>query len=619
MAQLMAASKTTRRTREWIKEGFSFWHDFRVEYNEAHDFYAGVQWDPADIERLKKRKRPYITINKIRPLVHLLSGFQRLNRYEPDFKPRTADDLELCKIRKGITKYIFDRTRYNAVESRVFMDGVIGGLAWAHVGWEWNFSRLKGEISISRVSPLDILLDPDCLDKDLKDALWLCRLRWVSKQRLISTYPEYKQEIEAIMRAYDEDEDTIASEIIGGEPVWYDKEKRQIRVVETWYKKVVRVRFLKLPDGSWVEASKLRGVTRFVEEAIRPVEKMYVCIQAGELELEHTQSPYEHNNFPYVPYVAMYAPDGRMPQGLVADLKDIQREINKRRSQTMHIVNSMANGGWKVRTGSMLADQLANLKQRGADPDVVIEYTGEAPQEIQPKTMPVAVIEAEKSSKEDIMEASGINESLLGQQIPSSSSGRAIELQQRQSVTQIEIMFDNLREFKYQVLCLLWGDGDSIGLVQQYYNEEKTFRITSDQGKDEFVTVNQEMVTPWGMMRAFDITSSDFDVVISEMPATATQRMSQFYALVEMVKSGAFQGIPIADIIVEASDLPQKDMISERIRQAMAAAQQQAAQQAQMQQVAALAKAASLAQRAKPPGVRPERVSQPEGLMRRPA
>ncbi|MBQ6297012.1 MAG: hypothetical protein IJK81_04880 [Selenomonadaceae bacterium] len=54
-----------------------------------------------------------------------MSGYQRLNRYDIDFLGRTFDDMELCQVRSGMTKYITDRSDYDAVKSQIFLGAVV--------------------------------------------------------------------------------------------------------------------------------------------------------------------------------------------------------------------------------------------------------------------------------------------------------------------------------------------------------------------------------------------------------------------------------------------------------------------------------------------------------------
>ena len=66
--------------REWFREAVDAANDWRQEAQEDYDFVAGKQWSEADKQQLAESGRPAITINRIKPLINVLSGYQRLNR-----------------------------------------------------------------------------------------------------------------------------------------------------------------------------------------------------------------------------------------------------------------------------------------------------------------------------------------------------------------------------------------------------------------------------------------------------------------------------------------------------------------------------------------------------------
>ena len=130
--------------RHWFREAVDKADIWRQEAEQDYDFVAGKQWTDEDKRALEDSGRPAITINRIKPLINVLSGYQRLNRYDIDFLPRTSDDIDICAIRKGITKYVLDRSDYDSEESQAFEDAVIGGLGWLEAGYEFNEERTDG-------------------------------------------------------------------------------------------------------------------------------------------------------------------------------------------------------------------------------------------------------------------------------------------------------------------------------------------------------------------------------------------------------------------------------------------------------------------------------------------
>ena len=130
---MLAPNDELRRFREWFRASVDKWEDWRDAAAEDFEFVSGKQWRGKDKRVLEDSGRPAITINKIKPLVNVLSGYQRLNRYDINFLPRTNDDMDLCQVRQGITKYVMDRCDYEYQESATFLDGAIGGIGWFEV------------------------------------------------------------------------------------------------------------------------------------------------------------------------------------------------------------------------------------------------------------------------------------------------------------------------------------------------------------------------------------------------------------------------------------------------------------------------------------------------------
>jgi hypothetical protein len=185
----------------------------------------------------------------------------------------------------------------------------------------------------------------------------------------------------------------------------------------------------------------------------------------------------------------------------------------------------------------------------------------------------------------DLPAISGINEALMGTDISNLQSGRAIELKQKQAITHIALLFDNLRFAKERIAYLLWGRRGAKGIVPQFYTEEKTFRITGANGQQEFVTINQQVQSVDGNNHIIrqtlnDLTVGEFDIVISDTPATATQRTAQFWSLVDACGKLGIQGNSVMDILLDLSDIPQKEEIKRRLQE-----QQQQQAQAQQQQM----------------------------------
>ena len=554
--------------------------DWRDEAKEDVEFYYGKQWSDSDRLAMNEVGRPIITINRIKPLINLLSGYQRLNRYEPEFLPRTKSDMELCNVRKGVTKYILDSCDYVSVESQVFLDGCITGRGWLEVTYDWDYSALDGDINVKRVSPFDVYVDPESVKPDYSDAKFIFKAKWADKEELKAVYPEHADFIEFQSTEYDRTEDI---EFVGLEPLWYQRDTNRVRVVERWGKKTEPQTYYLLHDGQLIPRQQINAVSmlQIKKPVTLPTTKVYVSVFIGELLLEEKESPYEHGEFPIVPYLAYFLGENDIPAGVVRDIKDVQREVNKRRSQSLHILGTQANSGWMYEQGALTAQQKTQLSKFGATPGAQLEVTALSQiQRINPPNPPVGIMQAEQAAVQDIRDISGINEGMLGTDIAQSTSGRAIELRQRQAVTHIGALFDNLRRTKQKMLFLMWGKRGKKGVIQQYFNEQKTFRIIGENGQTEFIEVNKPVVVNDPLMGAIqqtlnDLSAGEFDIVVSDTPSTSTQRQAQFWALTDAISKLGIPGDMVFDIIIDLSDIPQKEEIKKRWTERQQAQSQQ--------------------------------------------
>ena len=95
---LVADSSKLAKYKRWFTEAVEGQQKWRAIALEDRDFYAGKQWKNEDKKELENAKRPAMTINRIKPLINVLCGYQRLNRYDIEFLPRTNDDDEQAQI-----------------------------------------------------------------------------------------------------------------------------------------------------------------------------------------------------------------------------------------------------------------------------------------------------------------------------------------------------------------------------------------------------------------------------------------------------------------------------------------------------------------------------------------
>lgn len=483
--------------RSNVRKALQLTSEWRKTAKEDYDFVRGKQWTDADLKVMKQKSRPAITINRIRPVVNLLSGYAAQNETEPDFLPRSEEDDRVARVAKGITKYTFDKTNYQSVKKKAFKDAVICGVGNYWVSYEFDYASMDGRIQIKNVSPFDVFVDPECKEDDLSDAFYCGRYSWESPEKLKQVYSDKADEITMLAHKYDDSE----LETVNTEPLWYSRDLKKLRVVQYWYKEYTRKKVFSA-DGMIIDESQPDLYSAFLMSGTEPEEIPVTQIRyatfCGDVLLEEGKSPYKHNQFPLVRqycYLSGYGEDlddGLEPAGIVRDLKDAQRELNKNRSQRMHIVNQQSLGV-RFWTGPQFDEkekrEIQNLSTTpGAN---IFLKPGVTFTDGLPSAQSVNNIELENRSSSDFYTISGITPESLSGSI-GAMSGKAIDLRQSVTTVQTAEIFDKAKEAELQIVQLLWGDMNAPGLIPQFYNKNKVMRILGEDGKKSLCRYSQD-------------------------------------------------------------------------------------------------------------------------------
>ena len=263
---------------------------------------------------------------------------------------------------------------------------------------------------------------------------------------------------------------------------------------------------------------------------------------------------------------------------MVRNLLSPQEQLNKIASQELHIVNTTANSGWMVESGSLVGLSADDLEEHGAETGLVLEYNrgSTPPVKIQPNSIPTGLDRISQKAAANIKAISGINDSMLGSD-SAEVSGIAIRAKQNRGVIMIQVPLDNLRKARQYLAESI------LHCIQRFYTEERVIQVTNE---DDPLKPREEMVinqpTPEGRI-INDLTLGEYDVIISTAPARDSFDEVQFAEALNLRQVGV--SIP-DDAIIEYSHLARKGELAKRIRmltgveqspeqQEMAAAQQQ--------------------------------------------
>ena len=533
---------------KWRDDGAASHHRFCRQAKDAQRFYDGDQWDEADRRQLREEGRPCLTINLVRPQIDLICGIQRQEKIDIKFIGRTADDAPIADAMTKLVKFVCDRNDFEMRQGDVFADGVLTGRGWFIVEQSFRDDWIHGEILVRREPPDEVII-PQGVDRDLSDCPWVLRIKQVPIAVAERLWPKAKLKLTDPVDGSPSDEGTDYGRASSATPMGtYEATTRPpdtAEVIEAYWEEWVPVAVVTDTATGSVQVTEdmeaAKEAKRLVPtvDVIRRTRRRIRCARLSGSTLLEGPVDVPGDRYPLVPFFCFRSPLAG-DYGIVKNLLDPQREVNKRRSQALHIINTSANSGW-ISDDPELLEQLAQFGNRPGM--TALKKPQSSYERIMPSVIPASVVQMESLGRDDLKAISGINSDLLGFR-EATQSGVAIDLRMRQGMTIVAQIFDQFR------LALKEVARRVAARVIAYMPEEEIARVLGEEGSPEIMAA----------VKRADVLR--YDLVAAQSPSSPSVRMANFLMLMEMRKAG----IPIPDeLIVEASDLPGKEKILEKL------------------------------------------------------
>ena len=637
------------KVRRFVADAREAQSEWRETAEECLRFYRGQQWRDEDVEMLRQQGRPALTINHVLPIINQLSGVQR--QYRKDFKvmPRRRGTDTVASVYTALVKHASDQSGYDYQAADQFLNGLITGQGWLWVRPDYSRDWEHGDLRITHEPAHMVFPDPSSRSFNLnEDGSHVVLGRWELKDQIEGEVPESRHaELSEASAQPDTDISADLVRFIVGGGADEDERAEHFRryrylVWHAYWREPVRraeLRDTVLGESrSLVGKTRIAKVRRQIEEwhgrfeivGERTCRRLVYAKICGGVMLEHKEEPFgeEIDALPLIRFGPMWDEQTGETFGMVENLRGPQEEENKRRSQVLHHLNQSANSGWTVPRNAVTPDEKENIENFGSMPGIVITYDaaiGE-PKRISPMPMSAGHDHLSRLAANDMREISGVNTESLGYQAKSGTSGRALELQQRQGQTTTEICFDHFDAAQQEVGDLMLQLISRLGLYSEeeisaliddedLYDRKLLSRAAEDVGPPpqpppplpeqanalrpedavSLVHVHQEAVSRFEQAAAAydeavklrakelmleklrDADIADYGCRVAQASTSPTVRAAQFAELVELARLAP---IP-PDVLIAATDRPDKEELIDRMQQA--AAQAQGMPQQQMQ------------------------------------
>ena len=566
---------------------------------ESHRFYKGEQWEKDVRQDLAAKKRATQVYNYVQAKVDVLSGLARQNRVDPKAYPVEGSDSGVADVVTATLMRIAKQNRLATQEIRVFEDEVIGGRGLFHLGMTQKNNPL-GDVLIERFPWSDGYFGPHN-ELDASDATHAHKAKWMTIAEAKARYPKFKEQIENQVgtgadpdmnerTSLIQDPGSRASSIerFNLDPEVIDRDHRRIRIIEHEIKEFRTAKILSNANGSFTQEvpedvfDKAATINSLMQLEFEK-DRIRVSITLGTNLLKNHYPDRPYDGFSLIPVYAYKYDDGDFA-GKVEAMKSPQREINKRGSQSIDIVNRMLGRGWFYDADTFEDPREADKFRTNAGGSGWMQKVADTTRPPVPAELPPFPVELFNMHNLNlsIMEGvSNINPGMTGMGKTGYESGSAMRTMQRSGLVGNEKAFDNFILSK-QVLFK-----KVLKMVQAYYSPERIARIVlseaSDPSRAENLQVAGQEIPPSRdpqtdaelaqgiskMLQTKDLT--EYDIQIGEQAFSATNKEAQFAQWMEAAAHG--MQVP-PGMLIELSSLPNKGKWAREM---------QAIQQAQMQ------------------------------------
>lgn len=566
-----------------LAEGLEQEAKSREAADKSERYYRGEQWNEQLKRELESTKRAALTINLIQPSIKRLIGWQRQQRTEIRYAPVEDGDQRAADLYNILAKNALEQCFYDREESKVFEDITIPGRSAFNVFVDTE-NDLQGRVVVERFSGADVLFGPH-EKEDGADMEWMIKHRLASKAKVKQLWPDKAEDVQRNYEAhamrssssapntvyatdqYGKSLNTTPVNLMPGGLHLIDVARKEYRLIECWRKVYRRATVIVDPQTEFVfnaENWSRRDISQIKTiPGLRTIEKNVAKIRITRLAgttLLDDENPAELpvDDFFTVPVYG----NRRNGQwwGEVEVACDAQNEVNKRRSQSIDVVNRCAAYGWFYTENTFPSpkdEEQFNAEVSTPGFRCKISDINNPPRKEEGIKFPTEIVNMMEIAEQTVKELLAIQIENVG----ANTSGAAMLQAQRMGLLGHEHLFDNLAFAKKKLGRLL------LHTIRAVYTPERAYRIVAHANSQANIDLAGQAFndfTPEEIMQLFQNSDvAKLDVVVVEGENSPTEQIAIYLLLLEMMKSG--QQIPPQLLFKLVPGLPDKyrqEMIS---------------------------------------------------------
>jgi len=600
--------------------------DFQREAKEDFEFRDGFQWTKQEKQLLEADNRPCLTFNLIFNSIELIKGLNEDTKVRFFATPVEPSDDFLCEVLTNAADYARTAGGAEEAEDDTFESSATCGRGWQGIDFDPDPKRL-GHILLNFPSiPVhEVKKDPSSRRQDLGDASHIFWEKWLTEEDFKIRYPKYASHMESIretgqmsgplytgkpdsmFEVDDLNEEDISDYSTPLDISYFNRSRNMVRVIHMEYWQAYRRYYGFSPEtGKTMEFEK-KNLKRLQQawpllykdmngegkefEYVTVMDKKVKWLQfIGDKILYDGDSPLPYDGFSIVPCFAYSDASRRTGNnfGPPRLMRDPQREVNKRRSQAINLLNTQVQPGVFIEDGVFVDDEQgrASLKIPG-EPTIVVDGAikegriQERPVPV-PPTAPMQLEEAALSIMKRVSPAG--NPDLLGMDSGRQEPGVVLRTRLDRGIMLLKPLYKNNNRMKKEIYRR------TLAVIVKYMPDEQIMDIL---GQTERYVIQNGVIydKKYGQQADIrDLRNLKYNVDVEESPANKSKRVMDLSIYLEMMQNG-FPVDPNA--VIEKLDIPasEKKRWLEFIEAQQKAQEEAQAQQAELEKMKILASA----------------------------
>ena len=555
------------------------------------DYYDGIQLTDDQLSVLEEREQPVQVWNITKGVINWALGTEQKSRFDINVLPRKKADDKDAKTKTKLIKYHDDMNYAAYVRSQVFADAAKVGVGHIDIGARCN---VDNPLYYANMDWRDMWWDHLGKRLDLLDWRYYFMERWIDLDIAKALFDDREKELEnaaldTLSRyPYNPEDSYVFDDATDGVTMDYgmtfgqtiEGYRHRVKIIHMQYRLPDKVKVLNVKgeeygayDGAIYrdDDEVHQHLVKYGSADLEDTKRMTVRhgLWCNSIYLRDFPTPYHHNRFSWVPVFCYRRGRDGMPYGLIRDLRSPQDDVNARKMRAYFLMSaekvvyeagaideSTPSGINRFADEYRRPDGIARVAKGALSGGMIHFENGMAKASQEAATA--------REAEQFMHNIAGVTPEQQGQS-KRDLSGVAIKALEQQGSNQNSSLFDN-----YFFAMQMAGELQ-LSNVEQFDNAEKVIRITGEEQKHDFVTLNtvdEEGNPTDSITRAkadFKISKTDYRETVRQGMRTELGEL-----IVNLVKVGGKAqecGVAMLDIYVDLyDDMTSKEEMVSRIR-----------------------------------------------------